>query len=162
MHTPCLKFWQMEMENGENKTAIDVIVISDDEDSQDKHPLDLYQAGENNLKNPVIVIEEDDNVNEERETPSVGVADANKSDKKSQVSSSVKCVYSPLDRYKVSKHGIKELKVRLTKLDFGNKPLNHRTKLFKTEENGACIDNGSAACSTTEGRDLKLQVSNLI
>ena len=152
----------MEMENGENKTALDVIVISDDEDSQEKHPSDLYGADENNLKNPVIVIEEDDNVNEE--TPSVGVTDAKKTDKKSQVSSSVKRVYSPLGKYKVSKDGIKELKamVRLTKLDFRNKPLNHRTKLFKTEENGACIDKGPAACNATESRDLKLQVSNLI
>jgi len=47
----------MEMENGENKTTVDVIVISDAEDSEDKNLVDLYRAEGNNFKNPVIVIE---------------------------------------------------------------------------------------------------------
>ena len=34
----------IEMENGENKTTIDVVVISDDKDSENKHPLDIYLA----------------------------------------------------------------------------------------------------------------------
>ena len=147
------------MENGETKTTVDVIIISDDEDSEDKHPLDLYRAEDNNLKNPVIVIEEDDTVNEV--TPAVEVSDANKPDKKSQASSSVRCVYSPLGKHKVSRDRIKELKamVKLRKLD-----LKHRTKLFniKTEDNGAAIDNRSSAFSASEARDLKLQVINLI
>ena len=148
------------MENGETKTTVDVIVISDDEDSVDKHPLDLYRAEENNLKNPVIVIEEDNTVNEV--TPAVEVSDANKADKKSQASSSVRCVYSPLGKYKVSKDRIKELKamVKLRKLDS-----KHRTILFNiktaAEDNGAGIDHRSSAFSASEARDLKLQVIDL-
>ena len=159
LHTPCAMFEVLadviEMENGENKRTVDVIVISDDEDSEDKHPLDVYRAEDNSLKNPVIVIEEDDTVNEA--TPAVEVSDANKPG----ASSSVKRVYSPCGKYKISKDGIKELKamVRLKKLD-----LKPRTKLFniKSEDNGACIDKRSPACSQSEARDLKLQVSNLI
>ena len=151
------------MENGETKTTVEVIVISDDEDSEDKHPLDLYRAEEHNFKNPVIVIEEDDKVNEE--TSPVKVADANKPDKKSQASSSVRRVYSPSGKYEISKDAIKDLKamVKLRKLN-----LKHRTKLFniKTSDYGACtdtgIDKGSSSCSASEARDLKFQVSNLI
>ena len=149
----------MEMENGENKTTADVIVISDDEDSEDKRPVDLYRAEDNSLKNSVIVIEEDDTVNEE--TPAVEVSDANKPDNKSRASSSVRRVYSPLGKYKVSKDGIKELKamVKLRKLD-----LKHCRKLFnvKTEDSGTCIDTRSSACSASEARDLKIQVINLM
>lgn len=152
----------MEMENGENKSTVDVIVISDDEDSEDKHTLDVYRADDNSFKNPVIVIEEDDAVNEA--TSAVEVSDS----KKSGASSSVKRVYSPCGKYKISKDGIKELKamVRLKKLD-----LKPRTKLFNiksehkttiAEDNGACIDKGSSACSVSEARDLKLRVSNSI
>lgn len=158
----------MEMENGESKTTVDVIVISDDEDSEDKNPVDLYRAEGNNFKNPVIVIEEDDNVNvnvKEDLTLPVKVADTNKPEEKSQASSSVRVVYSPLGKYKVSKDGLKELKamVKLRKLN-----LKHRTKplSIKTEDNGACNDTGidkrSSVCCASEARDLKSQVSNLI
>lgn len=156
----------MEMENGENKTTVDVIVISDDEDFEDKHPVDLYRAEGNNFKNPVIVIEEDDNVSVKEDlTSPVKVADTNKPEEKSQASRSVRVVYNTLGKYKVSKDGHKELKamVKLRKLN-----LKHRTKLLniKTEDNGACndtgIDKGSSVCSASEARDLKSQVSNLI
>ena len=152
----------MEMENGENKTTVDVIVISDDEDSEEKHTLDVYRAQDNSLKNPVIVIEEDDTVNEA--TPAVEVSDS----KKPEASSSVKRVYSPCGKYKISQDGIKELKamVRLKKLDWkpGTKLFNIKSENKTTvdEDNGACIEKGSSACSASEARDLKLQVSNLI
>ena len=45
---PCTMFEVLadviEMENGENKTTIDVVVISDDKDSEHEHPLDIYLA----------------------------------------------------------------------------------------------------------------------
>lgn len=153
----------MEMENGENKTTVDVIVISDDEDSEDKHTLDVYRAEDNSLKNPVIVIEEDDPVNEA--TPAVEVSDC----KKPGASSPVKRVYSPCGKYKISKDGLKELKamVRLTKLDLKprTKPFNIKSENKTTvdeDNDAACKDKESSACTVSEARDLKLQVSNLI
>ncbi|XP_078358267.1 uncharacterized protein LOC144643026 isoform X2 [Oculina patagonica] len=127
------------MENSEHETAVDVIVISDDEDSQDSHPFNGYRVEENNFKNPVIVIEEDDNVNELDGQLPVRLADANKPVENCEVSSSAKRVSSPLDKFKISKHGIKELKamVRLKKLDL--KPLNKQTKTVKAMvENEKC------------------------
>lgn len=151
----------MEMENGENKTTVDVIVISDDEDSEDKHTLDVYRAENISLKNPVIVIEEDDPVNEA--TPAVEVSDC----KKPGASSPVKRVYSPCGKYKISKDGLKELKVRLTKFDWKprTKPFNIKSENKTTvdeDNDAACKDKESSACTVSEARDLKLQVSNLI
>ena len=141
------------MESSEIKTAADVIVISDDEDSEDSHPFNGYRVEKNDLKNPLIIIEEDDNVTEEVQPP-VDLADANKPDENGEVSSSAKRISSPLDKYKISKHGIKELKamVKLTKLDL-RKPLkniNDETKPVsaKVAEN-----------DQIDKRDLKLKVS---
>ena len=48
LQMPCTMFEVLadviEMENGENKTTIDVVVISDHKDSENKHPLDIYRA----------------------------------------------------------------------------------------------------------------------
>ena len=38
-----LGVYQMQI-RGENKTTIDVVVISDHKDSENKHPLDIYRA----------------------------------------------------------------------------------------------------------------------
>ena len=140
------------MESSEIKTAAEIIVISDDEDSEDTHPFNGYRVEKNDIKNPLIIIE-DDNVTEDVQPP-VELADANKQDENGEVSSSAKRISSPLDKYKISKHGIKELKamVKLTKLDL-RKPLkniNDETKPVsaKVAEN-----------DQIDKRDLKLKVS---
>lgn len=144
----------MENSNTENETAVDVIIISDDEESQDSHPLNCYRVEENSFKNPVIVIEEDDNANErEHGQLPVHLADANKPVENCEVSSPAKRISSPLDKFKISKHGIKELKamVRLKKLDL-RKPLNKQTKTVKAEVEKDKCDKLTATSSTFKVR----------
>lgn len=145
----------MEMENGENKIIVDVIVISDDEDFEDKYILDVYWVENISLKNFVIVIEEDDFVNEVILV--VEVLDC----KKFGVLSLVKCVYSLCGKYKILKDGFKELKVRLIKFDwkFCMKLFNIKfeNKIIVDEDNDVvCKDKEFLVCIVLEVRDLKL------
>ena len=142
------------MENSENKTdktAVDVIVISDDEDSEDSHLPNSCRAERNNLKTPIFIDLDDI---EEVEPAVLGDA------KNCQVSSSAKYVFSP-EKFKISKDCIKKLKatVKLTKLDL-RKPLKDQSQPVKVKvENDRCDERPTTSCSSTENRDTKREVS---
>lgn len=146
------------MENSKNKTdkkVVDVIVISDDEDSEDSHLPNSCRVETNNLKTSIFI-----DLDDIEEVKPAVLGDAiKKPDENCQVLSSAKYVFSP-EKFKISKDGIKKLKatVKLTKLDL-RKPLKDQSPVKVKVENDRCDERPTTTCSSTENRDAKKEVS---